>query len=112
MSFINNRDALKGVLGKGTRFEGKLLFEGHLRVEGQFLGEIFTRDQITLTETAQVKADIKANIVNIFGVFQGNIEADEKIVVGSEAIVKGKITAPNIEIEKGGVVDGQTQVRV
>ena len=33
---------LNALLGRGTRFEGKLTFEGRVRIDGHFVGEVFS----------------------------------------------------------------------
>ena len=38
----SNMDNIVGLLGKGTDFEGKLIFEGTLRIDGKFKGEVIT----------------------------------------------------------------------
>ena len=37
-----------GVIEKGCEFEGKLCFEGTLRIGGDFKGEIFTHDVLVI----------------------------------------------------------------
>jgi len=46
---------LNALLGKGSSFEGKLLFEGSVRIDGKFTGEIVSTDTLIIGEGADVK---------------------------------------------------------
>ena len=110
MNLLGQQDEFNGVLGQGTRFDGKLVFEGQLRIEGQFLGKIYTRDNLIISKTAQIRADIEADEVLVAGVVEGSITAHNKITITKEGFVKGSVSAPSIKIEEGGVVEGTTQM--
>ncbi|HET9751830.1 MAG TPA: polymer-forming cytoskeletal protein, partial [Myxococcales bacterium] len=43
---------LNALLGKGSQFEGKLLFEGTVRIDGKFSGEIVSTDTLIIGEGA------------------------------------------------------------
>ena len=45
---------LNASLGKGSEFEGKLAFEGKVRIDGTFTGEISTNDTLHIGEGAKV----------------------------------------------------------
>ena len=51
------------ILGRGSSFEGKLTFEGTVRIDGRFAGEIKTDGTLIIGESAQVEANIQAAIV-------------------------------------------------
>ena len=48
---------INALLGRGTHFEGKLFFEGRVRIEGSFKGEI-RGDVLIIGESAQVAGDV------------------------------------------------------
>src|ERR671938_190789 len=57
----STREALGGqdvttLLGRGSEFEGKLSFEGTVRIDGKLTGEIFTDDVLIIGEGAEAKA--------------------------------------------------------
>src|SRR3954464_5162464 len=63
------------LLGKGSEFEGKLSFEGQVRIDGKYSGQISTRDVLVVGEGARVTAEISAGTVIINGYVEGNIKA-------------------------------------
>ena len=50
-------------LGKGVDFKGTTQFEGTVRVDGRFEGEMHTDDTIIIGEHAIIKGNISGNVV-------------------------------------------------
>ena len=44
------------LLGRGARFEGKLTFEGTVRIDATFIGSIVTNDVLVVGEAARIDA--------------------------------------------------------
>ena len=97
---------LAGLLREGTHFEGKLSFEGSLRLGGVFKGEIFTRDILIIDETAQVEANIEAKEVICAGKVKGNIYAEKKVRMKAPGKFKGTVTTENLSIDDGVIFEG------
>src|SRR5215468_329666 len=71
---------LTALLGRGTRFEGKLYFTGRLRIDGNFRGEIRSEDVLVIGEGADVAAEIDVDTVIVRGgAVHGNIRARTSI---------------------------------
>src|SRR5438128_1240452 len=94
------------LLGRGSEFEGKLSFEGTVRVDGKLSGEIFTDDMLVIGEGAEVHAEISVGSIIIEGTVHGNIRAVRSVEIHTPGKVKGNITTPSLFIEKGVVFDG------
>lgn len=95
------------LLGKGSSFEGKLTFEGTVRIDGKFSGEIFTEGTLVIGEGAEVKAEIEAGNVIVQGNIVGNITATDEADLRAPGRLIGNISAPNVTMEKGAFFDGQ-----
>lgn len=98
------------LLGKGSEFEGKLSFEGTVRVDGKLTGEIFTDDVLIVGEGAEVNAEVTVGAIVIQGTVRGNITAKRSVEIHSPGRVKGNINTPSLFIEKGVFFDGQCQM--
>ena len=98
------------ILGKGSAFDGKLTFEGAVRIDGEFSGEIRTQGTLIVGETAEVKAQIVAARIVIEGVVRGDITASEAIEIHSPARVYGNLATPALEIQRGSVFEGNCQM--
>jgi cytoskeletal protein CcmA (bactofilin family) len=98
------------LLGRGSEFEGKLSFEGTVRIDGKLSGEIFTDDVLIVGEGAEVQAEITVGAIVIEGTVQGNIHAKRSVEIHTPARVRGNITTPSLFIEKGVLFDGTCQM--
>lgn len=94
------------LLDKGSEFEGKLTFEGTVRIDGKFKGEIFSEATLIVGESGKVEADIKVNELTVKGEIVGNIMARSRVVLKAPAVVRGNISAPNLTIEEGVTFEG------
>lgn len=102
---------LNAVLGRGSSFEGKLAFEGTVRIEGKFRGEIHTADTLVIGEGAQVEAEISAGTVVVSGgEVVGNIKAKLVIELERAAKVRGTLETPALKIERGVLFVGSCKM--
>jgi cytoskeletal protein CcmA (bactofilin family) len=100
-------DEITALLGRGTRFEGKLHFEGCVRIEGSFSGEVLSDDTLVIGEGAIVDGDILAGTVIIRGgIVRANVRATRTIELHSPAVVSGNLRAPEVYIDKGARFTG------
>lgn len=104
---MSNENAL---LGKGADFQGKLTFEGTVRIDGRFTGEIYSDGTLIIGETAEVQAEIRVGMVLVSGNVTGNITATEGVELRSPASLRGNITSPALHIDKGVFFDGSCQM--
>ena len=98
------------LLGRGSEFEGKLSFEGTVRVDGKLSGEIFSEDVLIIGEGAEVNAEISVGAIIIEGTVHGNIHAKRSVEIHTPARVRGNISTPSLSIDKGVMFDGQCQM--
>ena len=94
------------LLEQGAAFEGKLTFEGTVRIGCQFTGEIFTNDTLVINPSAKVEATIEADTVIISGYVKGKVFARRRVVMHPPAVFVGTVTTPSLQIEEGVVFEG------
>lgn len=95
------------LLGKDSEFEGKLRFDGVLRIDGRFQGEIQSDGTLALGPSAEVEAEVLVRTCVIEGHFSGNLTASESVEIRAPARVKGTVTTPEIQVERGVLLDGK-----
>lgn len=109
MKRVSNR--INAFLGKGTEFEGKLTFDGMVRIDGRFKGEISTEGTLIVGETGVIDAEISATRIIASGEVRGIVVAKERI----EVLVPGKVfadlQAPVVTIDAGVVFEGNCQTQ-
>src|SRR5215510_13366876 len=96
------------LLGRGATFEGKLTFEGTVRIDGRFKGEVFTDDTLVIGEGAHVEAQIDVGEVIIQGTVVGNVKAKRSIEIHAPGRVKGDLHTPSLQIDKGVIFEGRS----
>ncbi|HEX3698255.1 MAG TPA: polymer-forming cytoskeletal protein [Polyangia bacterium] len=102
--------AVTTLLGRGSEFEGKLSFEGTVRIDGKLSGEIFTDDTLIIGEGAEVNAEINVGAVVIEGTVHGNVNAKRSVEIHTPGKVIGNISTPSLFIEKGVIFEGNCQM--
>lgn len=108
--FVSRPGDVHTLLGKGSEFEGKLSFEGQVRIDGKFSGQIATKDTLVVGEGAKVTAEIRAGTVIVYGEVEGNLNATSLVELHPPAKVKGSIETPSLSMEKGVVFEGTTKM--
>jgi cytoskeletal protein CcmA (bactofilin family) len=101
---------LNALLGRGSEFEGKLTFEGTVRIDGKFTGTIVTNDVLVIGEGAKVSAEITCGTVIVHGELNGNLKAKSAVELHHPARMKGNIETPSLMVEKGVIFEGQTKM--
>ncbi len=101
---------LNALLGRGSEFEGKLAFEGKVRIDGTFTGEISTNDLLMVGDGAKIQAEISCGTIIVEGEITGNIKAAQAVELRRPAKVHGDITTPSLVIEKGVLFEGRSKM--
>ncbi len=106
-----NATEITALLGKGTRFEGKLHFEGRVRIDGHFKGEIKSDDTLVIGDGAEVHAEIDvATVIVRGGVVHGNVRAKTALEVHAPGKLVGNIHSPSIFIDRGVEFQGSCRM--
>jgi cytoskeletal protein CcmA (bactofilin family) len=99
---------LQALLGRGTEFEGKLTFEGRVRVDGILRGQIFGDDLLILGPTAEVHADIDVGTLIVRGAsIWGEIKARRLVELYAPSRVYGNISTGQLYLDKGVTFEGR-----
>jgi len=100
------KEEINALLGWGTEFEGKLTFEGAVRVDGKFTGEVQSNGMLIIGEKAVVRAEIQAGIVLVHGEAHGKISAKSRIEAYPPARIYGDIYSPVLVLGEGVIFEG------
>jgi len=104
------KEEINTLLGWGTEFEGKLTFEGAVRLDGKFTGKIQTNGLLIIGDKALVQAEIQAGVVLIYGETHGSIHAQTRIEGYSPAKIYGDIRSPILVFGEGVVFQGTSHM--
>lgn len=102
---------ITALLGRGTRFEGKLHFEGRVRIDGVFKGEIQSDDTLVIGDGAEVHAEIEvATVIVRGGIVHGNIRARTAIEIHAPGKMVGNLHSPSLFINRGVEFQGSCRM--
>src|SRR3954449_12888537 len=102
--------AITGVIDHGCEFEGKLCFQGTVRIGGTFRGEIYTPDTLIIGEGARVHGQIDAGTVIMSGEVTGSVRARHRVEIHQPAIFKGDILTPSLKVDEGVIFEGSSKM--
>ena len=106
MESPRSEEAVQAHLGKGSRVEGKLTFEGSVKIDGYVEGEIQAQQAVIVGETAVINAQICADTIVVKGKITGDITARKQVELRGPAKLTGNITTPSLVIHEGVLFEG------
>jgi cytoskeletal protein CcmA (bactofilin family) len=99
-------EEVRAFLGKGAEFTGKLMFNGSVRIDGDFKGSIFGSGTLVIGEGAGIEADIRVDSVMVSGEVHGQIDGKKQIRIYSTGKVTGDLNTPVLAVEEGAFFEG------
>lgn len=94
------------LLGPESSFDGRLCFQGTVRIDGKFSGEIITEDTLVIGEGAEVEADVYVGKLVLNGVLRGTVRATKEIALHMPGKMYGDLYTPNLVIHPGVIFEG------
>ena len=101
-----NDDNITGFFGQELSLSGKLVFQGAVRIDGKYEGEIEAKGTLIVGVDAVVQAEIKVDRAIIMGEVRGTIDAREKLEMEGQGKVIGDIKTPKLIINEGATFEG------
>jgi len=103
-------DRAQTFLDKGTRFEGRILVNGTMRLDGYFKGDGKAQGTLVIGESGEVEAELEVDRLVINGTFTGNVRAKERVEIGATGRVHGTLTTPILKVDDGALLSAEIQM--
>ena len=100
------KDEINAFLGAGTNYHGKLNFQGAVRIDGNFRGEVESEGTLVVGREAVVEGQIRVGQLILSGKIKGEVTAKGKVVLHKTADLHGDINTPVLVVEEGAVLEG------
>lgn len=98
---------VRSALSSGTLVQGKLTFDGPVRIDGQLSGEISSSSLLIVGPNGKIDASVQAAQLVIFGHVKGEVIVKKKVRIHSSGILEGEIRCPSLTVEEGGVLNAE-----
>lgn len=96
-------------LGKGSRFQGSITFEGTVRIDGRLDGELHTKGTVIVGEYAVIEGDIIADIIISSGRIFGNVVGTDKVQLIAPGVLVGTVKTTLFSLEEGVRFSGKCE---
>lgn len=97
-------------IGRGVHFKGTLTYQGTIRIDGAFDGDITTDGVVLVGEEAELKANVTAGTIISKGKITGDLCAKEKLILQAPSVTVGDVMAAKLSIEDGAILDGSLKM--
>jgi cytoskeletal protein CcmA (bactofilin family) len=99
------------LIGANTRINGDLVFAGGLHVDGYINGNVKAQPEagafVSVSEQGCIEGSVIALNVLLNGIVKGDIEAGDRVELGSKARVLGNVHYAVIETAVGAQINGK-----
>ncbi len=96
------------IISSGVVIEGKVSSNGNVRVDGTVKGDITAQGNLTVGEHGTIQGQLNGDIVSIGGKVEGTVNAKEKLVLESKAVLKGDLVTKVLVVEAGAKFEGKS----
>ena len=100
------RDDINAFLGAGTVFNGTLDFQGAVRIDGCYSGDITSDGALIAGKDSKIEGKIHVGEFSLAGNFVGEVFAKRRVIIHKGGIFKGIVHSPALIVEEGAILDG------
>ena len=99
--------ATRALLGPSIEFHGDIAGGEDLLIEGRLQGKVrLPQHAVAIGPKGRVNAEIQGRVIEIEGEVEGQLHAEELIVLRKSARVRGDLVAPRVVLEDGAKFKG------
>lgn len=98
---------INAFLGAGTSFTGRLAFEGVVRIDGAFDGEIVSAGTLLVGKNARIAGRVHVGRLTCGGAVAAEVTAADRVAVTATGRLTGSVRTPVLVVEEGGGLEGE-----
>jgi len=99
----------ESVIAAGLVIEGKIEGAGHVRIAGDFKGDVNVQGNLTIETGAHLTGGVKADTVIIGGQLDGNIDAASRVELLQTGVLNGELKAGSLTVAAGSRMRGKAE---
>ena len=101
--------AKESLIAANLTIEGKIEGTGHVRIAGQFKGDVNVKGDLTIERGAKLNGGVRAEKVTVAGDLEGNIESAERVELLDSAVLNGDLKAGTLTVAAGSRIRGHIE---
>jgi cytoskeletal protein CcmA (bactofilin family) len=98
---LSRKKTFLSIIDDGFSIDGTIEFSGELLIRGRVGGKV-KGDTVTIAEEGAADADMQVHRLTIGGRFQGDVHADEEVVILATGQCDGRVQCRNLVVHEGG----------
>ena len=98
------------IISSGVVIEGKVTSNSNVRVDGVVKGDITAQGNLTVGEHGSIQGQLSGETISIGGKVDGTVNAKEKLVLESKAVLKGDLITKILVVEAGAMFEGKSSM--
>jgi len=99
----------ESVIAAGLTIEGKIEGAGHVRIAGDFKGDVNVQGNLTIEPGAHLTGGVKADTVVVGGQLDGNIDASSRVELLQTGVFNGELKAGSLTVAAGSRMRGKAE---
>lgn len=103
------RQVSESLIAADLTIEGKIHGTGHVRIAGQFKGDVNVEGDLTIEKGAKLNGGVRAQKVIIAGELEGNIESAQRVDLLESGVLSGDVKATQFTVAAGSRMRGQVE---
>ncbi len=104
---LSEPTSVAAFLAEDITVEGKLRFQGSLRIEGTFKGQIEGGQELVLGKRATVEGTVQADRVFVHGTLRCEEVRAHRLEVFPEGRVQGRVVVQSLVVHEGGILQAE-----
>ncbi|PAF51041.1 polymer-forming cytoskeletal protein [Helicobacter sp. 13S00477-4] len=98
------------IIAQGTKLNGTIHTDCHLHIDGEFEGNIHSKNTVMVGKSGLVSGEIHSQKLIVSGKFEGVVESEvvEILPLGK---IDGKIISSELVIERKGIFMGESKTK-
>lgn len=103
------RQVNESLIAADLTIEGKIHGTGHVRIAGQFKGDVNVEGDLTIEKGAKLTGGVRASKITIAGELEGNIESAQRVDLLESGVLAGDVKAASLTVAAGSRMRGQVE---
>ena len=103
------RQISESLIASDLTIEGKIHGTGHVRIAGQFKGDVNVEGDLTIEKGAKLTGGVRASKITVAGELEGNVESAQRVDLLDTGVLTGDVKAASFTVAAGSRMRGNVE---